>query len=334
MKAAILNKLGQPLAIEHRADPTPGPGDVVVRVARCGICGTDLHIAEDPIFKIPPGSVLGHEYAGEVVAIGSSVNSIKVGDRVAVLPVRGCWHCASCLVGEAAWCNEMKIVGGGYAEYAAVSAHQCLKLPGTITLEDGALVEPLAVGLNGVRLSDLKPGNRVLVIGAGPIGLAATFWARQLGAGRIAVLASSSRRADLTRLMGATVFVDPADTSRGAITEALQGAPDIVFECVGKPGLIARAIDYVRPRGTVVTLGLCTVPDTIQPFVAMVKQVRIQTAMLYSMRDFEVAADTLDSGEVAARAMITHRVGLDELPATFDALRRGRTTECKVMIAP
>jgi (R,R)-butanediol dehydrogenase / meso-butanediol dehydrogenase / diacetyl reductase len=334
MKAAILNTLGQPLVIEERADPAPGPGEVVVKVARCGICGTDLHIAEDPIFRAPPGTVLGHEYAGEVVATGSAVTSIKVGNRVAVLPVQGCWNCVSCAAGESAWCSEKKIVGGGYAEYTVVSERQCLKLPDTITLEDGALVEPLAVGLHGVTLSALKPGNRVLVIGAGPIGLAATFWARQLGAGRIAVTASSNRRADLARTMGASVFVDASDTSAGAINEALGGPPDIVFECVGKPGLIARAVDYVRPRGTVVVLGLCTVPDTIQPFVTMVKEVRIQAAMLYAMRDFEVAADTLDAGAVAPRSMITHRVSLAELPGTFESLRRGRTSECKVMIDP
>ena len=334
MKAAVLSALGRPLVIEKRPDPTPGPSDVVVRIARCGICGTDLHIAEDPIFRARVGSVLGHEYAGEVVATGSSVTSIKVGDRVAVLPVQGCWRCARCLAGESAWCSEMRIEGGGYAEYSVVSERQCLKLPDTITLEDGALVEPLAVGLHGVILSQLQPGARVLVIGAGPIGLAATFWARQLGAGRIAVTAPSSRRAELALTMGASVFVDPADTSVGAVTNALRGPPDIVFECVGKPGLIARAVDYVRHRGSVIVLGLCTVADTIHPFTVMVKEVRIQAAMLYAMRDFEVAANTLDAGAVAPRSMITHRVSLDALPMTFDALRQQRTSECKVMINP
>jgi len=334
MKAAILKALGQPLAIENIPDPTPSPGEVVVKVARCGICGTDLHIAEDPIFGVPAGSVLGHEYAGEVAAVGSDVTAVKVGDRVAVLPVRGCGRCATCLEGEAAWCREMRIDGGGYAEYSLVSDRQCLKLPGTITLEDGALVEPLAVALHGVTLSDLKPGARVLIIGAGPIGLATAFWARRLGAGRIAVTARSTRRAALAQEMGATVFIEPSDSLADAAREALGDLPDIVFECVGKPGLIARAIECVRPRGTVVLLGLCTVADSIAPFKTVVKQVRIQAAMLYGMRDFEVAADTLDSGAITPRSMITDTVTLDALPTAFETLRRQRTTQCKVMVNP
>lgn len=334
MKAAVLNALGQPLAIESIPDPTPGPGEVIVQVARCGICGTDLHIAEDPIFQTPAGAVLGHEYAGEIVAVGSGVTAVKAGGRVAVLPVRGCGICASCLAGEAAWCREMRIEGGGYAEYSVVSQQQCLNLPGTITLEDGALVEPLAVALHGVTLSGLQPGARVLVIGAGPIGLATAFWARRLGAGRVAVTASSTRRAALAQEMGATVFVDPSDSLADAARQALGDLPDLVFECVGKPGLIARAIECVRPRGTVVVLGLCTATDSFMPFTTIVKEVRIQAAMLYRMRDFEVAADTLDSGAVAPRSMITDTVSLDALPAAFDALRQQRTTQCKVMVNP
>jgi (R,R)-butanediol dehydrogenase/meso-butanediol dehydrogenase/diacetyl reductase len=203
VKAAIFKALGQPLSVENVPDPTPGPGEVVVKVSRCGICGTDLHITEDPIFRAPAGTILGHEYAGEVVATGASVERVKVGDRVAVLPVRGCWQCASCLAGEAAWCTGRKIEGGGYGQYSLAAQQQCLRLPSTVSLEDGALVEPLAVGLHGVVLAGMQPGDRVLVIGAGPIGLAATFWARRLGAGRIAVTASSARRAPLARQIGA-----------------------------------------------------------------------------------------------------------------------------------
>lgn len=333
MKAAVFRKLGALLAIEVVPDPSPGPGQIVVRVCRCGICGSDLHMTEDPMFGLPPGAILGHEYAGEVVAVGREVERVRMGDRVAVMPLHGCWRCASCLAGEPAWCSQMRIEGGGYGEYSLASEAQCLTLPRTVTLEEGALVEPLAVGLHGVSVAQMAPGARVLVIGAGPIGLAATFWARRLGAGRIAVTASSNRRAALAQTMGATVFIDPADSSAQAVSRALGGLPDIVFECAGKPGLLARSIDYVRPRGTVVVLGLCTALDPLVPFALVTKEARIQPAALYGMRDFEVAADALATHADVARAMITDTVGLDVMPAAFEALRQ-RSHQCKVMVNP
>src|SRR5262249_54866170 len=149
-----------------------------IQVSRCGICGSDLHMTEDPFFGLAPGAILGHEYAGEVVALGRGVQHVRAGDRVAVLPLQGCWKCASCVAGESAWCTQMRIGGGGYGQYSLAHEAQCLILPKCVTLEDGALIEPMAVGLHGVTVAQLVPGARVLVIGAGPIGLAATFWAR------------------------------------------------------------------------------------------------------------------------------------------------------------
>jgi (R,R)-butanediol dehydrogenase/meso-butanediol dehydrogenase/diacetyl reductase len=290
-------------------------------------------MTEDPMFGLPSGAILGHEYAGEVVAVGRDVERVRLGDRVSVLPVQGCWRCASCLAGQPAWCTQMRIEGGGYSEYSLAHEAQCLSLPKSVTLEDGALVEPLAVGLHGVTVAQLQPGARVLVIGAGPIGLAATFWARRLGAGRIAVTASSKRRESLAHTMGATVFIDPSDSSPQAVTHALGGAPDVVFECVGKPGLLARSIDYARPRGTVVVLGLCTALDSLTPFTLVVKEIRVQAAALYGMRDFEIAADALESHGDIPRAMITETVGLEAMPAAFEALRH-RNHQCKVMVNP
>jgi (R,R)-butanediol dehydrogenase / meso-butanediol dehydrogenase / diacetyl reductase len=333
MKAAVFHKIGQPLAIESVPDPTPGAGQVVVRVSRCGICGSDLHMTEDPFFGLPPGVVLGHEYAGEVVALGEGVERIRMGDRVAVLPVQGCWRCAHCLAGEPAWCQQMRIEGGGYGEYSLAGEAQCLALPKSISLEEGALIEPLAVGLHGVSVAQMAPGARVLIIGAGPIGLAATFWAHRLGASRVAVTASSSRREALAIAMGANVFLDPENATLEGVRSALGGLPDVVFECVGKPGLLARSVELVRPRGTVVVLGLCTQPDTLIPFALVTREVRVQPAALYSMREFEIAADTLARHSSVPTAMITDTVSLDGMPAAFEALRQ-RTNQCKVMVSP
>ncbi len=333
MKAAVFDTIGTPLSIESLSDPVPAGDDVLVRVDRCGICGSDLHMTEDPMFAVPSGTVLGHEYAGVVVEVGPDARRVKVGDPVAVLPVRSCGRCAACVSGERAWCAEMRIDGGGYGQYALASEQQCLVLPRTVSLHDGALIEPLSVGLHGINVSQMPAGARVLVIGAGPIGLATVYWARRLGAGSIAVTASSMTRAELARTMGATTFIDPARISPAEVEATLRGPPDVVFECVGKPGLIKQSIEYVRPRGTVVVLGLCTATDSFVPFFAVAKEVRIQPAALYRMRDFEIAADVMDQGDVTPRAMVTDTVSLAQLPAAFEALRR-RSRQCKVLIDP
>jgi (R,R)-butanediol dehydrogenase/meso-butanediol dehydrogenase/diacetyl reductase len=331
MQAAVFKALGQPLRVESVPDPKPGPEDVLVKVGRCGICGTDLHITEDPIFHATSGMVLGHEFAGEIVEIGSKVDRMRKGDRVAVLPVRSCGHCAACLSGQPARCREMQITGGGYGQYTVARQIQCVKLPSTVSVADGALIEPLAVGLHGANAAPILPGARVLVIGAGPIGLAAAFWARRLGATHVAVTASSTRREVLAREMGATAFVPPSDNLGAAVNEALGGPPDIVFEAVGKPGLLATAVDLVRSRGSVVLLGLCTATDTYNPFQTMVKEVRIQPSMLYDLHEFEAAADVLDGGAATPRSMVTETVTLAGLPDAFEALRH-RTTQCKTLI--
>jgi (R,R)-butanediol dehydrogenase / meso-butanediol dehydrogenase / diacetyl reductase len=333
MKAAVFNTIGKPLSIESLPDPVPLHDDVLVRVDRCGICGSDLHMTEDPTFAVPAGTVLGHEYAGEVVEVGADARRVRRGDRVCILPVRSCGRCAACVAGEQAWCAEMRIDGGGYGQYSLAGEQQCLVLPRTVSLHDGALIEPLAVGLHGVNIAQMPAGARVLVIGAGPIGLATAYWARRLGAGAVAVTASSMTRAELARTVGATAFIDPARISPAEVHTTLKGPPDIVFECVGKPGLIKQSIDYVRPRGTVVVLGLCTAVDSFVPFLAVVKEVRIQPAALYRMRDFEIAAEVMDRGDVTPRAMVTDTVSLAQLPAAFEALRR-RSRQCKVLIDP
>jgi len=333
MKAAVCQGLHQPLAIAELADPTPGDGEVVVRVGRCGICGSDLHMTEDPAYGIKPGDVLGHEFAGEIVALGRDAEGLALGDLVSVIPLASCGRCASCLAGEPAWCASFGLQGGGYAEFAKTRPNQCIKLPKSASLADGAIVEPLAVALHGVARSGLKPGDKVLILGAGPIGLAVAFWARRLGAGRVVVQDVAAHQQDRALAMGAGAFVVTPDDPIGGSDRALGGKADIVFECVGIPGLIAQAVDQVRGRGTIVLLGLCTRPDTFNSFAMLSKEITLVTSAFFTRGEFEAALDALDSGAAEPRMLVTDTIGLDAVPEGFEALRR-RTHQCKVLIDP
>jgi 2-desacetyl-2-hydroxyethyl bacteriochlorophyllide A dehydrogenase len=334
MRAAIFSGAGQPLRVDTVPDPVPGPGEVVLKVGACGICGTDLLMTSGHgALQAAAGDVLGHEFAGEVIGIGPGCKRLRIGQRVTAMPVVGCGHCPTCIRGEPKWCLQRRSMQGGYAEYLRTGENACSILPANLSLEDGALVEPLAVGLHGVAVAQMPVGARVLIIGAGPVGMAVAFWARRLGASRIAMTASSTRRAELALRLGASVFVTPSPDAVGAVNEALGGAPDIVFECVGAEGMLDHCVRHARPLGTVVVLGCCSVPDPFLPMTALFKETRMLFAALYSMHEFETCIDALSGGAMEARAMITDRVSLDEAPAAFEALRE-RTHQCKVLIEP
>ena len=333
MKAAVFHGIGQKLCIEVVPDPAPGPGEVVVKVGRCGICGSDLHMTEDPMFGVPAGAVLGHEFAGEIAAIGKGVTGLKIGDRVSVPPVKGCGHCASCLKGEPAWCLEMALIGGGYGQYALALERQIVRLPSSASLADGALVEPLAVALHGVMRSSLQTGDKVVILGAGPIGLATAFWARRMGAKQIVVTDLNRFQEERAMTMGATAFVSGEEDHVAQADRILGGKADIVFECVGVPGMIAQAVEHIRIHGEVLVQGLCTRPDSFIPFKALSKECRIQFAAFFKTQEYEASLDALSSGAAEPRALITETIGLDQLPDTFEALRK-RTHQCKVLVAP
>jgi (R,R)-butanediol dehydrogenase/meso-butanediol dehydrogenase/diacetyl reductase len=333
IRAAVMQGLHQPLKVESLPDPEPGEGEVLVRVGRCGICGSDLHMTEDPAFGKGAGDVLGHEFAGEVAAVGRGAEGVAVGDLVSVIPLASCGRCASCLAGEPAWCAHFGLQGGGYAEYALTRPNQCVKLPRSASLADGAIIEPLAVALHGVNLSGLRTGDQVLVLGAGPIGLAVAFWARRLGAAKVVVQDIVAHQQARALDMGATGFVVDPDDPVGAAERALGGKADIVFECVGVPGLIAQAVDQVRNRGTILLLGLCTRPDTFNSFAMLSKEIRLITSAFFTVGEYEAALDALDAGAAEPRLLVTDTVGLDAVPETFEALKQ-RTHQCKVLIAP
>ena len=334
MRAAWYRGAGKPLSIEVTQDPTPALGEVIVKVERCGICTSDLHMTEShDVGSYSPDIVLGHEYAGEVVEVRAGTSRLRVGAQVTVHPVRGCGSCIACLAREPFWCPTRQPLLGGYGEYTAVTEQSCILLPSGLSHADGALMEPLAAAAHAVALAGIRPGARLIVLGAGPVGLAAIYWSRRLGASRILTLARSRRNEALAMTMGASAFLADAQATAGELGRLLGGPAEIVVECVGLPGVIARAIELVRPRGTIVVAGMCMLPDTTVPAVAMSKELRVQYSVGYGEGDFRLAVDAMGGGAVEPRTMITQTIGLQSLPAVFEALR-GPHGNCKVQVAP
>jgi threonine dehydrogenase-like Zn-dependent dehydrogenase len=337
VRAAVFRGADQKLAIEHVADPTPGERQIVLRVYRCGICGTDLSMSSGHgLLQFRPGDIPGHEHAGEVVAVGQGVERLAVGDRVSPLAIGSCCgRCLNCQSGSQRWCTGGdKVVGSGrgVAEYALVGEPQAVKLAEGLSWDEAALVEPLACGLHAIDLSDFRPGTDIAVIGAGPIALAAIYWAQRRGAGRIVVVARSNRRERLARLFGATGFV-AADDPVAEVIELAGGTPPVVVEAAGVPGTLSLALDLVAPRGTVTVLGCCTEPETFLPVRALMKEVRVQYSFTYGSWDFETVMHSLASNSERPRAMVTRRVTLDEVPEAFESLHR-HSADGKVLVSP
>ncbi len=333
MKAAIYPGHGKPVFIADVPDPEPGPDDVVIKVARCGVCGTDLSMTKGEAWDYGAGSRLGHEYAGEITAIGKNVAGLRIGEKIAAVPSLSCGHCEACAHGNPVLCRNGGSAMAGFAEYARLPASAAIKLPATLSFADGALIEPLAVSLYGVRQSGIQPGDRVLVLGGGTVALYAIYWARRLGAGRIVAMSRSARRKDLSLRMGADAFIPYSDGEIGEVKEALGGAPHIVYECVGSEGMLSKAVMHAGLYGKIISLGFCTHADPVMPAMAAYKCVTIQFLVGYTMRDFLYIAEQMDKGHTDPKAIITGEAPLADLPAVFEKLR-GPNNETKMHIRP
>ena len=325
MRASALSEAGG-FEVVQLDDPTPGPGELVLRVKACGICGTDLKSYK----RFAAGTVLGHEFCGEVVAVGGGVEGWRVGQFAASLPLRSCGRCRWCLDGEPGHCERIDPLGlggspGAFAEYVRVAAVTSVPLRSELGAY-GALVEPLAVGLHAVAAADLSPEERVLIIGGGNVGAAVATWARRLGAGEIVVSDPSTSRRENASSFGATAVHDP-------VAGAPDGLFDVVFECVGMPGLVQSAINAVTVHGRVVVAGVCLGPDQISHIPAVMKEVTVSYSVYYRTEEFASAARLLDSGVLDPTSFVSRTVALDAVGRAFDDLESG-SNDRKVFIDP
>jgi (R,R)-butanediol dehydrogenase/meso-butanediol dehydrogenase/diacetyl reductase len=328
MQALVVGSGGE-LGVASVPDPTPGPDELVLRVGACGICGSDLSLHRRGLLR--PGSVMGHEFCGEVMDSG---HGFRAGERVCALPMLSCGACARCRSGLGAYCEKQRILGmgaapGAFAEYVAVSAHEAVRLPDAVGDEAGALVEPLAVALHGVRVGRVRRGDGCLVLGAGPIGLAAVVWARHFGAGPVLVCEPSGARRALAERLGADAAVAPGELE-AALARLLPGGASVAVEAVGVPGMVQRALDSIRFRGRVVVAGACFGPDTFQPLPALGREASLHFVLAYEKDDFQYTIDALAAGRIDPLPMVTRRTELAALPGAFAELE-GPSAHGKVL---
>lgn len=334
MRAAAITGDGH-LALVDKPEPVPGPDEVVLAVERCGVCGSDLHARAGGL--LPAGAVLGHEIAGTIVARGPAVGAPGEGDRVAVLPARRCGVCAACRSGRDNLCPAQLTTAiglgmhdGGYAERVVVPASSCHPLPSTVTPDQGAMVEPYAVGLHAVARSRVAhdPSSPVGVVGAGSVGLMCVAALKRAGVTSVGVAEPRPRRAAAAAALGAIV-VDRAT----ALVGALGAPPHVAFDTTGDPAAPAACLEVVAPGGQVVLLGVVGpgVQVSLPGLLWVVKEVDVTPSIAYTTEEFAEAVVAVADGAVDG---VDHEVRpLGDADRALDDLSR-RDGPVKVLLAP
>lgn len=330
--------------VELREFPEPTPADVgvVVDIALCGICGTDIHAYQSGRPYNP--AICGHEWAGTISAVGRDVRELSEGDRVVISAAPACGSCAACLQGQAAMCltafasatgrDPLAPPHGGFAPRIAVAATRVIPLHPSLDDVEAAQVEPATVAFHGVRASHLRLGDTAVIQGAGPIGLSTLQWVRAAGAGRTIVIEPNERRREIARQLGADEVIPPDGAGR-VVRELTHGlGADIVYECVGRPFAIQSAVDLARRGGSMCLIGLADADATIVPAVWLVKEISVTTALAYQRHEFEMAMGMIADGRVDVTALHTATVGLGELDAALADLGSGGSEHLKVLVDP
>jgi (R,R)-butanediol dehydrogenase/meso-butanediol dehydrogenase/diacetyl reductase len=335
MKAAVFQGIGQ-IEVTDVPRPQPGAGEVLIRVGYCGICGSDLEALQVGMYE--PGLIIGHEFAGTIVEAGPGVSGWQVGERVVVNDAIPCDACAPCLEGRLDGCEDLTMVGvthdGGLAEYVKVTARGLHRLPDGVTLRQGALAEPLAVALHGVRRSRLKPGDHALVMGAGPIGLLTLQCAMLAGARTVVVTEVDPTRAGLAGRLGATAVLDPARDNVGVALSGLTGGqgPDVIYICTGAPDPYRDAVSLVRKGGQVFLLGLCVEPVEAD-FMSVVLNDLCIEGSLAGRAEFPAAVDFIAQGRVDVDTLVSHEIPLDEVvTGGFERLTTPGSGAVKILV--
>lgn len=338
MKAAVYYSGEKKLRIEDWPTPEPAAGEVLVRIAACGVCHTDLHYLEHgvPTFKKPP-LVLGHEGAGTVTAVGAGVDSPKVGQRVLIPAVISCGRCEYCRRGRENICSTMEMFGnnrdGCYAEYVTAPAKDVFLMPESIPLEEGCVIaDALSTPFHAVKnRGQVQAGEVVLVLGCGGVGINVVQIAAAVGAIVIAVDVSE-RKLEWARQFGASETYNPA--GRDALKELRKltsGGPDIVFEAIGKPVTIQLGYDVVRPGGRVCVIGYTAESMPFSPAKLMYREVSMFGSLGCRLVDYPPLIKLVAAGKINCSRLVTHRMPLDKIDEAFELMKAGESLRSVVL---
>ena len=323
--------------------PTPAATGVVVDVAFCGICGTDIHAYQSGRAYNP--AICGHEWSGTVSARGADVSSVSEGDRVVVAAAPSCGSCTACRRGQADRCqvvflstlgrDELAPPHGGFAPHIAVAAARVVKTDPGLTDEQAAQVEPITVAFHAVRISDLRLGDIAVVQGAGPIGLGTMQWVRAAGAGKVIVVEPNPQRRDLARALGAHHAVTPGEEAKELIAELTHGlGADIVYECVGRSFAVQSAVDMARRGGSMCLIGLADGDAPINPSTWLIKEISVTSALAYFHEEFEMALGMIADGRIVVEPLHTSTVSLAGFADALADLASGTSDQTKVLVNP
>ncbi|MER5402374.1 zinc-dependent alcohol dehydrogenase family protein [Streptomyces sp. NPDC002599] len=329
MKAAVIESVGRAVVAEV-PDPAPGPREVVVEVAACGLCGTDLHILQGEFApKLP--IVPGHEFAGEVVGVGTRVTELAVGDRVAVDPSLYCHECRYCRTGHNNLCERWAAIGvttaGGAAQYATAPVANCVKLPEHVATQDAALIEPLSCAVRGYDVLRSRLGAHVLVYGSGTMGLMMLELAKRTGAASVDVVDVNPDRLATARLLGVSASAANADE-----LDRPQGW-DVVVDATGNAAAIQDGLDRVAKAGTFLQFGVADYATrvTIDPYRVYNQEITI-TGSMAVLHSFERAAELFAAGVLDPSVLISDRLPLTSYPEALEQFASG--VGRKIVVVP
>lgn len=338
MRQALFSGPGL-LQIENVEVPEPTGRNVLVRVEACGVCGSDRAIfVGNPPVSTP--IVLGHEYAGVVVARGPDVTTLQIGDRVVVDPNIVCGRCTFCRRGLVNLCSKITPLGialpGGFAEYSLVPEANAYLVPDSVSFEEAALVEPLSCCVRGIQQAGVQLGDVVVVLGAGPIGLLLAQLGRLRGASTVIVIEPDLQRRALAARLGADIQIDgrEPDALREAVLSATQGVgADVVIEASGRTSAAAGSLELVRRGGTIVWFGTCPEDDrvAVPPFWVNDREVSIRGANINPFTQ-QTALTLIERGRIRVAELVSDEIGLDGLRAAIDPAEP--TLRGKILVKP
>ncbi|HEX3470606.1 MAG TPA: galactitol-1-phosphate 5-dehydrogenase [Silvibacterium sp.] len=344
MKALLLSEYNKLDITDEMPRPVPGPGELLVRVAACGICGSDVHGYDGSSGRRIPPLVMGHEAAGTVAGVGDGVRQFTAGDRVTFDSTVYCGECEYCRAGDVNLCDNRQVVGvscgdyrrhGAFAEYVVVPERIVYRLPDELGFAEAAMLEAVSVALHAVRVAGMSDCRTALVIGAGMIGLLTLQATRAAGCARVFIADVDATRLKLAAEMGADEVIHASGAAMIAEVMKLtrNKGVDVVFEAVGRDETVAASIDSVRKGGTVTLIGNIT-PEVRLPLQKVVsRQIRLQGSAA-SSGEYPEAIELMRTGAIRVTPLITAVAPLEEGPQWFERLHRGEPNLMKVVLTP